>query len=117
MKKLMAVALVFFTLTCIFTACKKSDNIPPADIKVIDLNTTRPTEKATSVRQNKKIKVQIPSAFIESEAGGDIEKYAATFGYKIKEKTAALSGCRSSPRFLIGRIRIIPIRNKEYIKK
>ena len=85
MKKLMAVALVFFTLTCIFTACKKSDNIPPADIKVIDLNTTRPTEKTTSVRQNKKIKVQIPSAFIESEAGGDIEKYAATFGYKIKE--------------------------------
>lgn len=89
MKKITALALIIFTLICVFTACKK-DESPAEDfdsIKVIDFDTTRPTEKPTKVSANKTYKVNIPSVFVESESGGDIKKYGDTFGYDIKEES------------------------------
>ena len=87
MKKILSLALILFTLICLFTACKSRDDsvYVSDDIKVIDFDTTRPTEKTTSVRAGKNIRISVPSDFVRSEAGGDIRKYAATYGYEIKE--------------------------------
>ena len=87
MKRIIAAALTLFILVCTLTACKGGDDTPyiSDDIKVIDFDTTRPTEKPTEIRPNKNIKIKVPSAIVKSEAGGDIQKYAATYGYEIKE--------------------------------
>ena len=87
MKKILSLALILFTLICLFTACKSRDDsvYVSDDIKVMDFDTTRPTEKTTSVRAGKNIRISVPSDFVRSEAGGDIRKYAATYGYEIKE--------------------------------
>ncbi len=86
MKKIIALALVIFTVVCLFTACKnRSDNGETENIKVIDFDTTRPTEKPTKVKADKNYKIKVSASLIESEAGGDIKKYAATYGYDIKE--------------------------------
>lgn len=86
MKRIVATALIVFIMLCTFTACKNSDNVnTDSDIKVIDFDTTRPTEKPTEIKPNKNIKIRVPSYLIESEAGGDVKKYAATYGYEIKE--------------------------------
>lgn len=87
MKKILSLALILFTLICLFTACKSRDDsvYVSDDIKVIDFDTTRLTEKTTSVRAGKNIRISVPSDFVRSEAGGDIRKYAATYGYEIKE--------------------------------
>ncbi len=88
MKKIIALALIIFSIICIFTACKKDDDTPAIDedIKVIDFDTTRPTEKPTEVKQNKTYKIKVPAIFVKGEAGGDIKKYGDTFGYDIKEE-------------------------------
>ena len=88
MKKAIALALIIFSIICIFTACKKDDDSSeiPEDIKVIDFDTTRPTEKPTEVKPNKTYKIKVPSYLVESEAGGDVQKYGATFGYDIEEE-------------------------------
>lgn len=88
MKKAIALALVIFSILCVFTACKKDEGNPEADedIKVIDFDTTRPTEKPTEVKPNKTYKVKVPSIFVEGEAGGDIKEYGERFGYEIKEE-------------------------------
>lgn len=88
MKKATAIALIIFTVICIFTACKKDDDSPVIgeDIKVIDFDTTRVTEKPTEIKLNKNYKISLPALFAKSEAGGDLDKYAATFGYDITEE-------------------------------
>jgi hypothetical protein len=88
MKKIIAVACILFTVVCIFTACKSRDDSAATDenIKVVNFDTTRPTEKPTKVRANKTYRIKVSSHLIESEAAGDIEKYAATYGYEIKEE-------------------------------
>ena len=87
MKKILPAALILFALICLFTACQSSDKgiYVSEDIKVIDFDTTRPTEKTTKVRAEKNIRISVPSDFVRSEAGGDVKKYAATYGYEIKE--------------------------------
>ena len=85
MKKLIATSLVLFTLICIFTGCRNSYADSLADVKVIDLNTTAPTEKPTKVRADETVKIKVPSDMVNSAAGGDIKKYAATYGYEIIE--------------------------------
>ncbi|MBO5937206.1 MAG: hypothetical protein J6Q79_06280 [Clostridia bacterium] len=91
MKKALATAMVILTVLCLFTACKKDgsgkDSTDTDDIKVVDLSTTREREETTAPKANKNITVSIPKAFVESKAGGDIEKYAATYGYKILRET------------------------------
>ena len=93
MKKTIALALIIFSIICIFTACKKDDDSSeiPEDIKVIDFDTTRPTEKPTEVKPNKTYKIKVPSYLVESEAGGDVQKYGATFGYDIEEKDGTMT--------------------------
>lgn len=88
MKKTIALSLVIFTVICLFAACKGGENTPEDfdSIKVIDFDTTRPTEKPTKVSPGKTYKVNVPSAFVSGEAGGDIQKYADTFGYDIEEE-------------------------------
>ena len=87
MKKILPAALIAFVLLCLFTACQSSDTgvYVSDDIKVIDFDTTRPTEKTTQVRAEKTVRISVPSDFVKSEAGGDIQKYARTFGYDITE--------------------------------
>lgn len=96
MKKIIAVALIIFTVICCFTACKKAEpddsDTTTSDIKVVDFNTTRTPEESTTIKPNKNVRINIPAAFIESKAGGDLEKYAATYGYKItKENDGSLT--------------------------
>lgn len=88
MKRITALILVILSIICIFTACKKDggDSVIGDDIKVIDFDTTRPTEKPTEVKSNKTYKIKVPSYLVKSEAGGDIQKYSATFGYDIEEE-------------------------------
>ena len=87
MKKILSLTLILFTLICLFTACKSRDKgvYVSEDIKVIDFDTTRPAEETTAVRAGKNIRISVPSDFVRSEAGGDVRKYAATYGYEIKE--------------------------------
>ena len=90
MKKIMATAMIILTVLCCFTACKKDDASGSGtadDIKVIDFSTTRAKEETTAPKANKKLKITIPTAFVESKAGGDVEKYAATYGYDIVKET------------------------------
>ncbi len=96
MKKIITVALIIFTVICCFTACKKAEpddsDTTTSDIKVVDFNTTRTPEESTTIKPNKNVRINIPAAFIESKAGGDLEKYAATYGYKItKENDGSLT--------------------------
>lgn len=91
MKKYMAALLAVLTLLFCLTACQKdesgdSDTTTQQDIKVVDFNTTRPTQEHTTVKANKTVKINVPSALVESKAKGDIQKYAATYGYKITEE-------------------------------
>ena len=89
MKKYIAIVLVAFTLLCCFTACKNNDdsgsNIPPSDIKIIIFATTRKPEVPTTVKNDKMLTISVPSVLVEGQAGGDLEKYAATYGYEIKK--------------------------------
>ncbi len=90
MKKIIATAMIIFTVLCCFTACKNDEandsDTTTNDIKVVDFNTTRPTEEHTTVKPNKTVKINVPATFIESKANGNLEKYAATYGYKITEE-------------------------------
>lgn len=91
MKKIIAVALVLFTVICIFTGCKNSSS-STENIKIIDFDTTRPTEKPTEIRKEKTYKVNVPSALLEGDAEGDIQKYGKQFGYDItQEKDGSLT--------------------------
>lgn len=87
MKKYIAVTLTVLTVLCCFTACKKTEGgeTPPEDIKVIDFNTTRAPEEPTSIRNDKNVTISVPGILVESQAGGDLEQYAATYGYKIEK--------------------------------
>ena len=91
MKKTIAIALIIFTVICCFTACRKSEpddsDTTTSDIKVVDFNTTRTPEESTTIKPNKNVKINIPASFIEGKAGGDLKKYAATYGYKITEES------------------------------
>ncbi len=87
MKKTIALILVTLSIICIFTACKKEDSSQlPEDIKVIDFDTTRPTEETTEIKTNKTYKINIPYDHVEIDAEGDIKKYAETYGFDVKEE-------------------------------
>lgn len=88
MKKLLSVILIISAIICVFTACKNNEpeTNTTEDIKVIDFDTTRPTEEPTEIKKDKTYKINVPAVFVNSEAGGDIKKYSATYGYDIKEE-------------------------------
>ncbi len=90
MKRVIALALIILTVFCFFTGCKKNEtddsDTTTNDIKVVDFNTTRPTEEHTTIKPNQTIKINLPAFFLENKADGDLEKYAATYGYKITEE-------------------------------
>ena len=96
MKKYMALMLSVLTVICCLTACgNKEDStggIPAADVKIINFATTRKPEEPTTVKSDKTVRVNVPGALVESQAGGDLDKYAATYGYKIdKEKDGSVT--------------------------
>ena len=90
MKKTIAIALIIFTVICCFTACRKSEpddsDTTTSDIKVVDFNTTRTPEESTTIKPNKNITINVPSVLAESHADGNLEQYAATYGYKIEKE-------------------------------
>ena len=88
MKKYVAITLTAITVLCCFTACGKTEGgeTPPEDIKVIDFDTTRAPEEPTSIRNDKNVTISVPGLLVESQAGGDLEQYAATYGYKIEKE-------------------------------
>ncbi len=86
MKKIMATAMILLTVICFFTACKKDDTETGTDdIKVVDISATRYQEETTLPKANKTVKVKVPASFIKGQSGGDIEKYAEKYDYKIVE--------------------------------
>ena len=89
MKKITALFLVILSVLCIFTACQKKEKEDLSDdfdsIKVIDFETTRAEEPTTEIKQNKNYKVRVPASLLSGDAGGNLQKYADTYGYDIKE--------------------------------
>ena len=86
MKKITATAMILLTVICFFTACKKDDaETVTDDIKVVDISATRYQEETTLPKTNKTVKLKVPSSLIKGQAGGDIEKYAEKYDYKIVE--------------------------------
>ena len=103
MKKVIVTLLVTLIILSCFTGCKKNeaqdghmdkvvDISPVTDTQetsrqdVIDFETTRPKEEPSTIKPEKKMKVNVPWSFIQNEAGGDVNKYAATHGYDIKRE-------------------------------
>ncbi len=90
MKKYIALIVVILTVICCFTACKKgeesdSDTLPD-DIKIINFATTRKPEESTTVKNDKNLTISVPAVLVEGQAGGNLEQYAATYGYEIKKE-------------------------------
>lgn len=93
MKKYIATALALLTVLCCFTACQKNeDNGSSGDIKVIDFATTKEHKETTTVKSDKNVTIKVPGVLVESQAGGNLQQYAATYGYKItKEPDGTMS--------------------------
>ncbi len=88
MKKIIATALIVLTVLCCFTACKNNEEDSTSDdIKVIDFSTTRTPVETTLPKSDKTVKINVPSILVEGNAKGDLEQYAATYDYKIKEES------------------------------
>ena len=101
MKKVIVTLLVTLTVLTCFTACKKNetshtdkvvditpvtDNQGTTKNDVIDFETTRPKEESSTIKPEKTMKIKLPWSFVVNEAGGDVEAYADTYGYKIKQE-------------------------------
>ena len=103
MKKVIVTLLVTLMVLSCFTACKKSedadshtnkvvditpvtDNEGTTKKEVIDFETTRPKEEPSTIKTEKTMKIKLPWSFIVNEAGGDVDSYAATYGYTIKKE-------------------------------
>lgn len=103
MKKVIVTLLVTLTVLTCFTACKNSENKdshmdkvvdispvtqtqPVSKNDIIDFETTRPKEEPSTIETDKTTKINVPWSFLENEAGGNVDEYAETYGYKIKKE-------------------------------
>ena len=103
MKKVIVTLLITVVVLTCFTACKKSeqsdthmdkvvdissvtDNKEITENDIIDFETTRPKEEPSTIKTEKTMKINLPWSFIQNEAGDDVDKYAETYGYKIKKE-------------------------------
>lgn len=103
MKKIIVTVLAILTVMTCFAACNKnqtpdtpsdkvvdisatSDSDKTTDSQVIDFETTRPKEEPSTIKIGKTMKLNLPWSVMEDEANGNIDSFAATYGYKIKKE-------------------------------